>query len=89
MNISADDADNGHMLGFRSATRGMAFPPRLQDRVFEPFFSADAADSTKQGLGLGLSIVKSIVGSVGGRIEFESTVGKGTCFRVYLPSKQP
>ncbi len=42
-----------------------------------------------EGIGLGLSVVRSMVKSIGGRIEVESTIGKGACFRIYLPSEQP
>jgi hypothetical protein len=87
VNISANSADNSFVtISIRD--QGHGIPVELQDRVFEPFFSADVEGSTTQGLGLGLSIVKSIVSSVGGRIEFETTVGRGTCFQVHLPSKQ-
>ena len=69
--------------------RGPGIPAKMQARMFEPFVSADTGNATAGGLGLGLglSIVKSIVDSLRGRIEFESMLGEGTCFRVYLPSK--
>ena len=38
------------------------------------------------GTGLGLSICHGIVSSLGGKIDVESTVGRGTTFRVTLPS---
>ena len=88
VNISVFNTDNDNVR-ISVQDQGHGIPADLKDRVFEPFFSANVGDSTKQRLGLGLSIVKSIVASVGGRIEFESTIGKGTCFRVYLPLKQP
>ena len=56
--------------------------------MFEPFFSADPGNGTREGIGLGLSIVRSIVESLGGKIEFESRPGEGTCFHVDLPSRQ-
>ena len=37
------------------------------------------------GTGLGLSIVRAIVEHYGGRIEVESQVNQGSCFRIYLP----
>ena len=84
VNIRVHAADKDYVeISIRD--RGHGIPAEIGDRVFEPFFSTDTADSTKKGLGLGLSIVKTIVDSLGGRIDFESTVGEGTCFRVCLP----
>jgi PAS domain S-box-containing protein len=51
-------------------------------RVFEPFFSTRRRG---KGTGLGLSIVKNIVEEHGGRIEIDSTLGRGTSVRVILP----
>jgi hypothetical protein len=88
VNIATHGVDKDTVrISIRDQGHGIA--AELKDRVFEPFFSTGANDATKQRLGLGLSIVKSIVSSVGGRIEFESSIGEGTCFHVYLPSKQP
>jgi PAS domain S-box-containing protein len=88
VNICVKYVDKGFVrISIRD--HGHGIPAELRDKVFEPFFSGDPTNLTKHGLGLGLSIVKSIVASVGGRIEFESAVDKGTCFQVYLPSRQP
>lgn len=51
-------------------------------KFFEPFFTTKEPG---KGTGLGLSIVKNIVTIHGGFVDFESLVGKGTSFYVYLP----
>ncbi|MBA2664012.1 MAG: response regulator [Bradymonadaceae bacterium] len=61
---------------------GSGIPNHLMRRVFEPFVTTK---SNGQGTGLGLAISKSIIEGLGGRIEVESELGKGTCFRVLLP----
>ncbi len=69
------------------ADTGRGIPPEDLPHIFERFFrrSAKTADRTAAGFGLGLSIVKWIVDSHGGRIEAKSKVGKGTEFMVRLP----
>jgi heavy metal sensor kinase len=69
------------------ADTGRGIPPEDLPHIFERFFrrSAKTADRSAAGFGLGLSIVKWIVDSHGGRIEAKSEVGKGTEFTVRLP----
>jgi signal transduction histidine kinase len=68
------------------ADTGRGIPAEDLPHIFERFFrrSAKTADRTASGFGLGLSIVKWIVDSHGGRIEAKSEVGKGTEFIVRL-----
>jgi two-component system sensor histidine kinase ResE len=51
--------------------------------IFQAFFSKRKTD--KKGTGLGLFLSKQIVESHGGKIEVESTLGKGATFRIRVP----
>jgi two-component system sensor kinase FixL len=60
---------------------GTGLPKENPDRIFEPFFS------TKQdGLGMGLSIARSIISSHGGELTASNAEGGGTCIHFSLPA---
>jgi two-component system sensor histidine kinase HydH len=59
---------------------GVGISPENLSRVFEPFFT-----TKEKGMGLGLSVTKSLVEGHRGKIEVASTVGQGTTFTVRLP----
>jgi hypothetical protein len=61
------------------ADRGPGLPAEGAARLFEPFYRSASTDD-KQGLGLGLSIVKSIVDAHGGRLGAHNREGGGACF---------
>ena len=69
------------------ADTGHGIPPKIQDKLFDPFFTTRKADK-QRGSGLGLSVVRGIVKDHQGFIDLESTVGKGTTFSLYLPACQ-
>ena len=65
---------------------GIGIDSMDRDHLFTRFYRArHAQDQSIQGVGLGLSIIKSIVESHGGRIEVDSEVGRGSRFQVRLP----
>src|SRR6185295_15191225 len=61
---------------------GSGMPPEVAARVFEPFFTTKAA---ARGTGLGLSMVYGFARQSGGTVTIESTPGRGTTFRLFLP----
>ncbi|GAB6183362.1 hypothetical protein JCM13991_11030 [Thermodesulfovibrio hydrogeniphilus] len=67
------------MLSISDTGEGM--DEETRKRVFEPFFTTKGTSGT----GLGLSIVYRIVHDLQGFIEVESTLAKGTTFKIFLP----
>ncbi len=59
---------------------GPGIPVEMQSKIFSPSFTTKSS-----GMGLGLTMVKSIVNNAGGRIWFESVENEGTIFYVELP----
>jgi signal transduction histidine kinase len=62
---------------------GPGIAPEIRGRIFEPFFTTKPVGS---GTGLGLAICHGIVTAHGGTLSVDSEPGKGSCFRVRLPS---
>ena len=64
---------------------GIGMDEATQKHVFEPFFTTHPVGS---GQGLGLAVCYGVVQKHAGSIQFVSTPGKGTTFRVILPRTQ-
>lgn len=73
-------------LNFSVADTGIGIPAEKRALIFDAFSQADVS-TTRQygGTGLGLGISKELVEIMGGRIEVESTVGRGSRFHFTIP----
>jgi len=76
-------AKPGSFVLLKISDTGAGIPPEVAEKIFDPFFTTKGLE---KGTGLGLSTVLGIVKSHGGFIQFDSAVGRGTEFRVYLPA---
>ena len=77
-------ADDGARVSVHN--EGAAIPPEEQAALFEPFGRARSAEASAQrGWGLGLALVWGCTEAHGGRVEVESSPGRGTTFTMRLP----
>lgn len=78
--------DLGDAYEFSVRDNGPGIPPEYQERIWTIFQTLAPRDRV-EGTGVGLSVVKKIVESRGGRVSVESVPGKGATFRFILPKK--
>ena len=66
--------------------QGIGIDPQEQQRIFNKFYRVPSPENERiVGTGLGLALVSHIVEAHSGRLEIESTLGKGSAFSIYLP----
>jgi two-component system sensor histidine kinase DctS len=87
--LAAEPAEDGRRIVFIVADQGPGIPPEVAARLFTPFFTTRA-----EGMGLGLSLCRTVVEQHGGALDFDSPVTAksaqngcpGTRFRFTLPA---
>ncbi len=67
------------------ADSGIGIEPGALPQIFDKFYRVENVVHTKEGTGLGLALVRTIVDHHEGRVEARSEVGDGTVFTVHLP----
>ncbi|MBE6123893.1 MAG: hypothetical protein E7190_14430 [Erysipelotrichaceae bacterium] len=84
LDIVLRKAEGGAELQVRDTGSGISRD--ALERIFEPFYTTKGS---RQGTGLGLSVIRNIMHSIGGTIHVDSTPGEGTCFTLYFPEVHP
>ncbi|WBY00128.1 PAS domain S-box protein [Ramlibacter tataouinensis] len=77
---AGDGAAQG-WLAFSVADQGPGIPAPVRERLFTPFFTTKA-----EGMGLGLSMCRTVIEQHGGSLAYESNRPRGTIFRFTLPT---
>jgi signal transduction histidine kinase len=86
--VSVRVVDTGKRVRLVVEDQGIGIAQEEQDLIFDEFYRSTAARETSNlGTGLGLAIVRKFVEELGGTIEVDSTVGRGSTFTVTLPRK--
>lgn len=84
--VSVAARNQGGEVEITVADTGIGIPAEHLPHLFERFYRVDKARARELGsAGLGLAIVRTLTEAHGGRVEVQSTVGKGTTFTVRLP----
>ncbi|HSV48772.1 MAG TPA: ATP-binding protein, partial [Candidatus Acidoferrales bacterium] len=81
LTVKAAKKDSGVVISVEDT--GVGIPDAVKEKLFTPMFTTKA-----KGQGFGLAVVKRFIEAQGGSIGFESQVGKGTKFLVWLPLKR-
>ena len=76
--------ENSHLV-IRVKDSGIGIPDDKLEDIFKPFVRTESGSKLSEGTGYGLSVVKGLVDLMGGKIDVQSEVGKGSLFTVHIP----
>ena len=91
ISITDDGAGlNRERILAKATENGLEHDPDMPDNqvwalIFEAGFSTAAEVTDVSGRGVGMDVVRRNIETIGGRIEIESTLGKGSSFHIHLP----
>ena len=78
--------NSGSWVEFKVSDTGIGIPEEMLSTVFDRFRQVDSSETRLHGgVGMGLYIVKKFAELIGGKVEVESEVGKGSTFTITIP----
>jgi signal transduction histidine kinase len=88
--VALRGAKEGTLVRLSVADTGIGIPSERLEEIFEPLHQLDGSPTRRYGgTGLGLALVKLIVGAHGSQVHVESEPGKGTTLSFLLPGAEP
>ncbi|WHH57780.1 ATP-binding protein [Petroclostridium sp. X23] len=87
--VLLEENKKSNFVQIKVTDTGIGIPKEKREIIFEKFGQVDSNLSRQaEGTGIGLSLVKLLVGALGGTIEVESELGEGSTFIITLPVKE-
>ena len=88
VNVLRENEDSKNWINFIIDDTGIGIDYEKQSRIFQPFAQADESSTRKYGgIGLGLALAQINCRALGGHIDLQSEVGKGSTFTIRLPAE--
>ncbi len=79
--------EEGREVAIEVRDNGPGIPADILPRIFEPFFTTKGTEEGAAGMGMGLSVSRSLIEAMGGRIDVTTTPGEGSVFAAILPMR--